>query len=108
MTHTHNKKRPCIVITTELIERTLLKIKDIPIWKIDEDYAIRQVYAAFAKTPLETCIKCPYYFSFKGGGKNQYGQPGICYYCREQSKRHNMTGDALCTLTQDELQVFLD
>ena len=79
-------------ITVEDLENAIkpfMKNKDIP-------YEERQVYAAFLSVPIETCMQCPYLKRVENNGTNVFGQIGSCCYCRQEAKRYNMTGKALC------------
>ena len=65
-------------------------------WTSNTPYEKRQIYAADADVPIETCMECPYFKPVNGGGLNIHGQPGVCCYCRHESKMYNMTGKANC------------
>ncbi|MEK7452150.1 MAG: hypothetical protein AAB664_02335 [Patescibacteria group bacterium] len=63
-------------------------------WEKDVPYRHRQVYAAFAKVDVSVCKVCPYFRPIENPDAGQ--QPGICCYCRAESKLYDMHGEPVC------------
>ncbi|MFZ6015990.1 MAG: hypothetical protein ACOYUZ_06610 [Patescibacteria group bacterium] len=66
------------------------------IWSNDVPYQKRQVWAAWAKVPVEICLRCPFFKPVQGGGKNRSGQPGTCCFGRAEEDVNKMTGQPMC------------
>lgn len=70
-------------------------------WPCDYPDEDRQIYAAWADVPVETCKKCPYFRPAQTGSDIwDRGQHGFCGYKRTETETYNMSGEALCDTQQ--------
>lgn len=61
------------------------------------NYYDRHVYAALSMVSVELCKKCPYFHNYQDTQPGvDFKQPGACCYCRDEARKYNMTGQALC------------